>query len=59
MLLWIMCVRMRTAGGSDADRARWAQAVWEEADEIEEALNKHRCHTEKAFMWHSREYLFK
>ena len=40
-------------------KADFAIKSWLEADRIEEALNRHTCGIEKAFIFQGREYLFK
>ena len=59
MLLWHACVRIRGENVSDHERALFANAVWREADAIENALDGHTCQTERAFLFQGREYLFK
>ena len=59
MLLWHACLRIRSEKVTDHERARFASAVWREADAIEVALNEHPCQTERAFLYQGREYLFK
>jgi len=44
---------------SEDEKAQFAFKAWLEADAIEEALNKHTCDIEKAFIFQGREYLFK
>ncbi len=44
---------------SDVDKAQFALKAWLETDAIEDALNKHTCAIEKAYIFHGREYLFK
>ncbi|EJC99066.1 uncharacterized protein FOMMEDRAFT_95074, partial [Fomitiporia mediterranea MF3/22] len=56
ILLWHACLRIRNV--SDRERAVFAQSVWLEADAIENALDGHTCNTERAFLYHGREYLF-
>ncbi|THU95763.1 hypothetical protein K435DRAFT_665729 [Dendrothele bispora CBS 962.96] len=58
-LLWHSCVRMRNSTSATEDeRGQFAIKAWLEADAIEEALNKHTCGIEKAFIFQGREYLF-
>ncbi|KAK7469383.1 hypothetical protein VKT23_003858 [Stygiomarasmius scandens] len=58
-LLWHICVKMRNSTqASDDEKAQFAYKAWLEADAIEEALNKHTCDIEKAFIFQGREYLF-
>ena len=59
MLLWHSCLRMREEEASNYERAQFASAVWQEAKTIEEALNRHTCGAEKAFLYQGREFLFK
>ncbi|OCH85582.1 hypothetical protein OBBRIDRAFT_858538 [Obba rivulosa] len=59
MQLWHTCVRMRgDASMSDADKAQFAVATWLELDGIEEALGRHNCSVERAFLFQGREYIF-
>lgn len=39
--------------------AQFAMRAWLETVEIEKKLNSHTCATEKAFLFHGREFLFK
>ncbi|KAG8995034.1 hypothetical protein FRB93_001224 [Tulasnella sp. JGI-2019a] len=74
MLLWFACIRREscrrlrtkvsvspsatgeeTMYGTDEE---FAMQVWMETDAIEDALNNHTCLTEKALMYHQREFLF-
>ena len=41
------------------EQARFSVNAWLEADVLEEALNRHTCGLEKAFLYQGREYLFK
>lgn len=60
MLLWHSCVRMRhDTQVTDAEKARFGMAAWLEVDRLEEALNRHDCGLERAFLFQGREYLFK
>lgn len=60
MLLWHSCVRMRLEPeGDDATKAQFAVGAWLEIDRIEEALSKHTCNIERAFLFQGREFLFK
>ncbi|CAL1713148.1 unnamed protein product [Somion occarium] len=59
MLLWHSCVRMRLEPeGDDATKAQFAVGAWLEIDRIEEALSKHTCNIERAFLFQGREFLF-
>jgi len=44
---------------TDMDKAHFAVKAWLEADALEDALNKHTCGIEKAFIFQAREYIFK
>ncbi|EAU85892.2 hypothetical protein CC1G_02915 [Coprinopsis cinerea okayama7 len=58
-LLWHGCIRMRNnARASDTDKAQFAVKAWIEADALEQALNKHTCAIERAFIFQAREYIF-
>ncbi|RXW24524.1 hypothetical protein EST38_g1354 [Candolleomyces aberdarensis] len=58
-LLWHGCVRMRSdARINDADKGHFAVRAWLEADALGEALNKHTCEIERAFIFQAREYIF-
>lgn len=60
MLLWHSCVCARQDPSlNDEDKARFAVDVWRETDAVEEALGRHTCGIERAFMFQGREYLFK
>lgn len=48
-----------TESGSDGLMAQFAVRVWLETVDIEKKLNSHTCATEKAFLFHGREFLFK
>ena len=39
--------------------AQFAMRAWLETVDIEKKLNSHTCATEKAFLFHGREFLFK
>jgi hypothetical protein len=47
------------ASATDAEKAQFAVTAWLEADALEEALNKHTCGIERAFIFNGRESLFK
>uniref|UniRef100_A0A0W0FU75 Zn(2)-C6 fungal-type domain-containing protein n=2 Tax=Moniliophthora roreri TaxID=221103 RepID=A0A0W0FU75_MONRR len=58
-LLWNSCAKMRfSRTATDNEKAQFAIRSWLEADAIENALNKHTCGIEKAFIFQGREYLF-
>ncbi|KAJ7644009.1 hypothetical protein FB45DRAFT_736166 [Roridomyces roridus] len=58
-LLWSACITMRgDTSGPIAEKRQFAMRAWLEADAIEEALNRHTCGIEKAFIYHGREYIF-
>ncbi|KDQ62535.1 hypothetical protein JAAARDRAFT_189840 [Jaapia argillacea MUCL 33604] len=59
MLLWHSCLRMRCdhSVGND-QKAQFAMTAWLETDFIEEALDRHTCDMERAFLFQGREYLF-
>jgi hypothetical protein len=48
-----------TGSRSSSAMAQFAVRAWLETVEIEKKLNSHTCATEKAFLFHGREYLFK
>jgi hypothetical protein len=53
-------VRMRQdTGVNDFDKRDFAMRAWIETEAIEEALERHTCNVEKAFVYHGRETLFK
>ncbi|KAK7690029.1 hypothetical protein QCA50_006673 [Cerrena zonata] len=59
MLLWHSCVRMRLEPESDdAAKAHFAVGAWLEIDRIEEALSRHTCNIERAFLFQGREFMF-
>ncbi|TFK52485.1 hypothetical protein OE88DRAFT_1795692 [Heliocybe sulcata] len=59
MLLWSTCLRMRCDNtASYGQKAQFAMRAWLFADAIEDALNRHTCDMEKAFLYAGREYLF-
>jgi hypothetical protein len=41
------------------DKGQFAIKAWLAADAIEEALNRHTCGIERAFIFLGREYIFK
>jgi len=45
--------------GFSGEMAQFTMRAWLETVEIEKKLNSHTCATEKAFLFHGREYLFK
>ncbi|KAJ7025394.1 hypothetical protein C8F04DRAFT_1046634 [Mycena alexandri] len=58
-LLWHACIKMRSdSSATVTDKGQFAIKAWLEADAIEEALNKHSCGIERAFIFHGREYIF-
>ncbi|KAJ7095744.1 hypothetical protein B0H15DRAFT_774458 [Mycena belliarum] len=58
-LLWHACIKMRNdASASVSDKGQFAIKAWLEADAIEQALNRHTCDIEKAFIYQGREYIF-
>ncbi|KAJ6621869.1 hypothetical protein B0H10DRAFT_2016158 [Mycena sp. CBHHK59/15] len=42
-----------------AEKGQFAIKAWHEADTIEDALNRHTCTIERAFIFQGREYIFK
>lgn len=59
-LLWHACIKMRNDTTAPvADKGQFAIKAWLEADAIEEALNRHTCGIERAFIFQGREYIFK
>ena len=60
MLMWNSCISMRgDTSLSDADKTQFALTAWTEIDAIEEALGRHTCGIERAFLFQGRELLFK
>ena len=60
MLLFNACILMRNAPGiSDNEKASFAMQAWIESVQIEDGLDRHSCMTERATLFHGREYLFK
>ncbi|KAJ8520701.1 hypothetical protein ONZ45_g2523 [Pleurotus djamor] len=58
-LLWHSCMRMRGAENvSNSQKAQFAISAWLEADFLEQALSKHTCNLERAYIFQGREYLF-
>ncbi|KAJ7147121.1 hypothetical protein C8R43DRAFT_890324 [Mycena crocata] len=58
-LLWHACIKMRNdASAAVADKGQFAIKAWLEADAIEEALNRHTCNIERAFIFQGREFIF-
>ncbi|KAJ7505151.1 hypothetical protein B0H11DRAFT_1708267 [Mycena galericulata] len=58
-LLWHGCIKMRNDTSAPvADKSQFAIKAWLEADAIEEALNRHTCGIERAFIYQGREYIF-
>ncbi|KIK57175.1 hypothetical protein GYMLUDRAFT_75693 [Collybiopsis luxurians FD-317 M1] len=58
-LLWHTCARVRAETSmNDVEKGEFAVKAWLEADAIENALNKHTCAIEKAYVFQGREYLF-
>ncbi|KAK7048512.1 Zn(2)-C6 fungal-type domain-containing protein [Favolaschia claudopus] len=59
-LLWHACIKIRNDTAAPvADKGHFAIKAWLEADAIEEALNRHTCGIERAFVYLGREYIFK
>jgi hypothetical protein len=59
-LLWHACVKIRNDNSTPiAEKRQFAIKAWLEADAIEQALNRHTCDIERAFIFHGREYIFK
>ena len=59
-LLWHGCIRMRkNHNATDDEKAQFAMKAWLEADSLEQALNRHTCSLERAFIFQAREYIFK
>ncbi|KAK1226275.1 hypothetical protein PQX77_010748 [Marasmius sp. AFHP31] len=59
VLLWNSCAKMRgNPSVRESERADFAVRSWIEAEHIENALNKHTCGIERAFIFAGREYLF-
>jgi len=53
---------MRTRNSNvatEGDKAKFAVKAWLEADSLEQALNRHACALERAFLYQAREYIFK
>lgn len=51
---------MRTRSvATENDKAQFAVKAWLEADSLEQALNRHACAIERAFIYQAREYIFK
>jgi len=51
---------MRTSNvATKNDKAQFAVKAWLEADSLEQALNRHTCAIERAFIYQAREYIFK
>nr|BCA90180.1 hypothetical protein PC_1229 [Pleurotus citrinopileatus] len=58
-LLWHSCMRMRgDPYASNAQKAQFAISAWLEADLLEQALSRHTCNLERAYIFQGREYLF-
>ncbi|KAF7365037.1 Zn(2)-C6 fungal-type domain-containing protein [Mycena venus] len=58
-LLWHACIKMRNDTSAPVtDKGQFAIKTWLEADAIEEALNRHTCGIERAFIFLGREYIF-
>ncbi|KAJ7301656.1 hypothetical protein DFH08DRAFT_906612 [Mycena albidolilacea] len=58
-LLWHACIKMRNVRSAPVlDQGQFAVKAWLEADTIEEALNRHTCGIERAFIFLGREYIF-
>ncbi|KDQ25577.1 hypothetical protein PLEOSDRAFT_1044583 [Pleurotus ostreatus PC15] len=58
-LLWHSCMRARTiTTTSNEQKAQFAISAWMEADSLEQALSRHTCNLERAYIYQGREYLF-
>ncbi|KAJ7442636.1 hypothetical protein FB451DRAFT_1057345 [Mycena latifolia] len=58
-LLWHACIKMRNdTSASLTDKGQFAIKAWLEADALEQALNRHTCGIERAFIYQGREYIF-
>ncbi|KAJ7189857.1 hypothetical protein GGX14DRAFT_484326 [Mycena pura] len=58
-LLWHACIKMRNdVSAPVAAKGQFAIKAWLEADAIEDALNRHTCGIERAFIFQGREYIF-
>jgi hypothetical protein len=58
-LLWHSCVRMRNSKvATEPEKTQFVVKAWVEADNLEQALNRHACVVERAFIFHALEYLF-
>ncbi|KAJ7288164.1 hypothetical protein C8J57DRAFT_1279278 [Mycena rebaudengoi] len=58
-LLWHACIKTRNdSSATIAEKGDFAIKAWLEADAIEDALNKHTCTIERAFIFQGREYIF-
>ncbi|KAI5835187.1 hypothetical protein K523DRAFT_292090 [Schizophyllum commune Tattone D] len=57
-ILMVMRTRSPLTRMSDVEKAHFAISVNQEADAIEAALRGHTCEIERAFLFHSRDYLF-
>jgi len=58
-LLWHACIKMRNDTSAPVvDKGQFAIKAWLEADALEEALNRHTCGIERAFLFQGREYIF-
>ncbi|KAF4577343.1 hypothetical protein EYR36_005331 [Pleurotus pulmonarius] len=58
-LLWHSCMRARTNTiTSNEQKAQFARSAWLEADSLEQALSRHTCNLERAYIYQGREYLF-
>ncbi|KAJ7069638.1 hypothetical protein C8F01DRAFT_1113449 [Mycena amicta] len=57
-LLWHACVKMRNSAAHMTVKGQFAIKAWHEADAIEDALNRHTCDIERAFIFQGREYIF-
>lgn len=44
---------------SNEQKAQFAMSAWMEADYLEQALSRHTCNLERAYIYQGREYLFK
>ena len=55
----VMRTRSPLTRMSDVEKAHFAISVNQEADAIEAALRGHTCEIERAFLFHSRDYLFR
>lgn len=50
---------MRESPNSELAQSDFAVKAWLGADALENALNRHTCDIERAFIYQAREYIFK